>query len=138
MNIKYLKILIPLWSLAIIAFVYFNTSDINILPMFAFLFMAAGFNYALLKYLRTIPTESNQKSMKRFNQFEENVKIAKPLRITGSILFMILMVMWLDLVEFKYEGYFSILVIAILLTYVLWGVIFLNKQLKSQDLNLRK
>ncbi|WP_339878597.1 hypothetical protein [uncultured Algoriphagus sp.] len=133
MNIKYLKILIPLWSIAIIAFVYFNSSGMNILPMLAVLCMAAGFNYALLKYLRTIPTESNQKSMKRFNQFEENVKIAKPLRMTGSILFMILMVMWLDLVEFKYEGYFSLVVMAILLTYVLWGVIFFNKQPKSQN-----
>jgi len=70
--------------------------------------------------------------MKRLNQYEETVKIAKPLRMVGSILFMILMIMWLDIIEFEYESYFYLLVLTVLLTYVLLGVLFFNKQLKSQ------
>lgn len=70
--------------------------------------------------------------MKRLNQYEETVKIAKPLRMVGSILFMILMIMWLDIIEFEYESYFYLLVLTVLLTYILLGVLFFNKQLKSQ------
>ncbi|UZD24548.1 hypothetical protein PBT90_14250 [Algoriphagus halophytocola] len=95
--------------------------------------MGAGVNFVLIKYISTIPIESIKGSMKRSNQFEQTVKIAKPLRMTGSILFMILMLMWLDVLEFEYEGYYSLLVMAVLLTYVVWAMIFYTKQLKSQD-----
>jgi hypothetical protein len=40
--------------------------------------------------------------------------------------------MWLDIIEFEYESYFYLLVLTVLLTYVLLGVLFFNKQLKSQ------
>ncbi|GGF17611.1 hypothetical protein GCM10011339_01910 [Echinicola rosea] len=89
--------------------------------------MVAGFNYALYKYLKTIPERKNQNITRTYNQFEKSVKVAKPLRIIGTILFMALMTMWLDIVKFKYESYFSLLVMAILLSYVLLGVIFIRK-----------
>jgi hypothetical protein len=139
MNIKYLRFLIPICSMGIVAFVYLGLGDMKVLPMIAVLFMAAGFNYALLKYLKGTQQEedgNNQQksgnSMKRLNLYEETVKIAKPLRMVGSILFMILMIMWLDIIEFEYESYFYLLVLTVLLTYVLLGVLFFNKQLKSQ------
>ncbi|MCH7415636.1 hypothetical protein MM213_19195 [Belliella sp. R4-6] len=82
MNANYLKILIPLWSLGIIAFIILSPTELKILPMLAVIFMATGINYSLFKYLKAFPSEkSNLYYMNPFNQFEKTVKIAKPLRL---------------------------------------------------------
>ena len=46
MNIKYLRFLIPIYSIGIVAFVYLGLGDTKVLPMITVLFMAVGFNYA--------------------------------------------------------------------------------------------
>jgi positive regulator of sigma E activity len=136
MNIHYLKFLIPIFTIVLVAFVYFSPIEFKILPMAAVIFMATGFNYALFKHFKTSGLEkkkgNHQKPFKH-SDFEKNVKFAKPLRIVGMILFAVLMLSWTDFVEINLHSGFSLIVIAVLITYFFLAVNYYRKEIKKEE-----
>lgn len=96
--------------------------------------MLSGFNYALFRHLNNTHEEKKRdKKMLTINKFESEIKIAKPLRLLGLISFVLLLIVWMDLVSFKYSDYLSLLVIGLLLPYILLWVYHFNKRLKSTN-----
>lgn len=86
--------------------------------MLAVIFMAAGINYALFKYLKFSSVNNNKRThINSYNQFENEVKIAKPLRIVGMILLAVLVLSWIDFIDLNLPKHFVLLVLIILLVH---------------------
>lgn len=92
-------------------------------------------NYELVRILfrecKLYLTNLEKENMNSFNKFESDFKIAKPLRIVGSILFMVQLAVWSELVNFKYAEYLFILVALFLLPYIFMLSLYVNNKLKS-------
>lgn len=63
MKINYLKFVMPLFSILVIAIFVLGNRDLNFIAIGAILFMLAGFNYALFKYLN-INSEEREEQKK--------------------------------------------------------------------------
>lgn len=68
---------------------------------------------------------------KSYSQFESEVKFAKPIRIVGMLLFFVLMLSWIDLIRINLHPYFSLLVLAVLMTYFFMGVNYYRKKMRE-------
>lgn len=133
MQAKYLKFIIPLLTFLAIFILLFTDKDLNIVAIFSIIFMLSGFNYALFRHLNNTHEEKRDNKILTINKFESEIKIAKPLRLLGLISFVLLLIVWMDLVSFKYSDYLSLLVIGFLLPYILLWVYHFNKILKSTN-----
>lgn len=133
MQAKYLKFIIPLLTFLAIFILLFTDKDLNIVAIFSIIFMLSGFNYALFRHLNNTHEEKRYNKILTINKFESEIKIAKPLRLLGLISFVLLLIVWMDLVSFKYSDYLSLLVIGLLLPYILLWVYHFNKRLKSTN-----
>lgn len=133
MQAKYLKFIIPFLTILAIFVLLFTDKNLNIVAIFSIIFMFAGFNYALFRHLNSSHEEKRINKILTIDKFESEIKIAKPLRFLGLISFILLIIVWLDLVSFKYSDYLSLLVICFLLPYILLWVYHFNKRLKSTN-----
>lgn len=97
--------------------------------MLAVIFMAAGINYALFKYLKFSPRERN--NLNSYHQFENEVKIAKPLRIVGMILLAVLVLSWIDFIDLNLPKYFVLLVLIILLVHFFLAINYFRKLISA-------
>ncbi|GHB45480.1 hypothetical protein [Mongoliitalea lutea] len=135
MNIKYLKIIIPTWTLALVAFVYFSPTQLKVIPMLTVLFMAAGVNYALYKYLKATPSEqANIAQISLLERFKKKSKVAKPLRLAGLLLFATQVAVWLELIHFSNASFIGICALIVLLAYTALAIRFYTKEIKGPTL----
>lgn len=102
--------------------------------MLAVIFMAAGSNYALFKYVKFSPLEKSKRThLNSYSQFEKEVKIAKSLRIVGMILFAVLMLSWIDFINLNLPKYFGLFVLTILLLQFFLAINYYRKKLKTKE-----
>lgn len=124
---KHLKFVMPLFSILVIAIFVLGNRDLNFIAIGAILFMLAGFNYALFKYLNINSEEREEQKIKFSNKFESEVKIAKPLRFVGLVSIFVLLVDRFGLFTVVYSEYLYLLVIFLFLPYFFMWMYYLKK-----------